>query len=256
MLIQPPTYDKTSGLVNCHLNETWLTKNGYTQWTDQQINQWHDENNKTEQIDKTQFNKACSYFRQICQEIGTLIGNNNFKGGFQDMTIFYSHESYKTDKGMQLAIAWSGCNEYCNHEAKKIGLNSPQWWYICWQNSSSSSSNTQPLYYSVQLKCTVADFNMTTITQPDSTGIVMKKDQIITLTTDQTTIQATVPDLIGYNSSGEIISIKKISTHTNLYYNNSFVKTICEGDMDVSKEYTIENSGSIITITHIPIYSL
>jgi hypothetical protein len=41
------------------------------------------------------------------------------------MTIFYSHESYKTDKGIQLAIALSGCNEYCNHEAKKIGLNSP-----------------------------------------------------------------------------------------------------------------------------------
>ena len=79
-----------------------------------------------------EFDKACEYFRQICGEIGALMGVEDFKGGYEDMPVFYAHESYKTDKGMQLAIAWSGCNDFCNHEAAKIGLGSPAWWYKCW----------------------------------------------------------------------------------------------------------------------------
>ena len=75
---------------------------------------------------------ACQYFRQICHEIGELINDPNFKGGYDDMLIFYNHDAYKTDKGLQLAIAWSGCNDLCKYEANKLGINSPEWWYKCW----------------------------------------------------------------------------------------------------------------------------
>lgn len=78
------------------------------------------------------FETACSYFRQICKEIGQEISNPEFKGGYDEMVNFYNHSSYKTDRGLQLAIAWAGCNDLCKHEAKKIGLTSQQWWYRCW----------------------------------------------------------------------------------------------------------------------------
>lgn len=57
-----------------------------------------------------------------------------FKGGYDDMITFYSHNAYKTSECMQLAIAWSGCNDLCRYEANKIGLGSPEWWYKCWED--------------------------------------------------------------------------------------------------------------------------
>lgn len=87
-------------------------------------------------IDTTDFKNACQIFRQICSQIGELIGVENFKGGYDDMTVFYSHEAYKTDKGMQLAIAWSGCNELCKYQANKLNKKSPDWWYECWANEN------------------------------------------------------------------------------------------------------------------------
>lgn len=98
--------------------------------------EWEAEVTKNKkQIDTTAFNTACSYFRQICKEIGNLIGDNQFKGGYDDMISFYNHEAYKTDKGVQLAIAWSGCNQLCKYEGELIGLSSSEWWYKCWQNN-------------------------------------------------------------------------------------------------------------------------
>ena len=89
--------------------------------------------NKKE-IDTTDFDNACQVFRQICSQIGTLIGDENFKGGYDDMMTFYNHPSYRTSEGLQLAMAWSGCNDLCKYEGNKIGLGSPEWWYKCWEN--------------------------------------------------------------------------------------------------------------------------
>ena len=80
--------------------------------------------NKKE-INTSDFETACSYFRQICQEIGKEISNPEFKGGYDEMVNFYNHSSYKTDRGLQLAIAWTGCNDLCKYESEKIGLTSP-----------------------------------------------------------------------------------------------------------------------------------
>ena len=129
----PPIFDKNSGVVNCHLNEEWLINNGYENWSDEQILSWNNEHFPPIQIDTTDFDRACSYFRQICGEIGTLMDDPNFKGGYDDMPIFYAHDSFKTEKGMNLAVAWAGCDLFCNHEAKKLGLGSPEWWYKCWE---------------------------------------------------------------------------------------------------------------------------
>lgn len=82
------------------------------------------------------FDNACNQFRQICHEIGILIDDDDFRGGYDDMVGFYEHESYKTDKGLQLAIAWSGCNDLCKYEAGKLGIGSPEWWYRCWQSQT------------------------------------------------------------------------------------------------------------------------
>lgn len=136
-LKSPPVYDKETGMSNCHVNTEWLISHGYTQWTEDQERDWYESKYPSTIKNTTAFDTACEYFRQICGEIGFMIGDDNFKGGYDDMPIFYAHESYKTDRGMQLAIAWSGCNDLCKYEASKLGIGSPEWWYRCW-----SSSNT------------------------------------------------------------------------------------------------------------------
>ena len=135
-LVEPPIFDISSGKANGTLDANWLTNNGFRQWTDEEINQWAEENYPTIDQDETEFNTACSYFKQVCAEIGEMIGDSEFKGGFDDMPVFYNNSSYKTDKGMQLAIAWSGCNSLCKHEAAKLGIGSPEWWYKCWNIST------------------------------------------------------------------------------------------------------------------------
>lgn len=95
--------------------------------------EWEAEIAKKEK-NTTDFYNACQTFRQICSEIGKLINDENFKGGYDDMITFYNHSSYKTSEGMQLAIAWSGANDLCKYEANKLGIGSPEWWYRCWEN--------------------------------------------------------------------------------------------------------------------------
>lgn len=136
-LITPPIYDEQTGTVNCQANTEWLIKHGYTLWNDEQEQNWYNKHFPSIEpipIDMTDFNNACIYFKQICQEIGELINDPDFKGGYDDMIVFYNHQKYKTDKGMQLAIAWAGCNDLCRYEANKLGIGSPQWWYKCWNN--------------------------------------------------------------------------------------------------------------------------
>ena len=128
-LVSPHTFDIGSGLVNCHLNESWMIKNGFRQWTEEEIEEFNTRSYSS-------FNKACSNFREICAEIGEMIGDSEFKGGFDEIPLFYNNSSYKTDKGMQLAIALDGCKELCEYEAAKLGIGSPEWWYKCWNIST------------------------------------------------------------------------------------------------------------------------
>lgn len=46
-LVSPPTFDKMTGTSNCHLNTNWLVENGYTQWTDEQIQNFYNDDKST-----------------------------------------------------------------------------------------------------------------------------------------------------------------------------------------------------------------
>lgn len=85
--------------------------------------------------DTTAFDSACLQFREICGQIGALIGAVEFRGGFDEMTLFQQSEAYGTLQGLQLAIAWSAANELCVYEGRKIGLGQPEWWYACWRKA-------------------------------------------------------------------------------------------------------------------------
>ena len=86
-----------------------------------------------EPIDRTDFDAACTMFRAVCTNIGTLLGVEDFRGGFDEMQTFQSSESFNTMPGLRLAIEWSAANELCKYEGAKIGLGQPQWWHECWK---------------------------------------------------------------------------------------------------------------------------
>ena len=46
-LVSPPTFDKMTGTSNCDLNTNWLVENGYTQWTDEQIQNFYNDDKST-----------------------------------------------------------------------------------------------------------------------------------------------------------------------------------------------------------------
>lgn len=87
-----------------------------------------------EPIDTTDFDNACEQFRQVCRQIGEFIGNPNFKGGFDEYTIFINSPAVQQNpaQGSLLASAWAGVNEYAKYEGSKIGYDQPEWWYKCW----------------------------------------------------------------------------------------------------------------------------
>lgn len=91
--------------------------------------------------DRTRFEAACENFRSVCAQIGQLIGKE-FRGGYDDMAsaadYIYSQD-LTTEQGKENAIranslmaAWSGANDFCIYEGKRIGLGQPAWWKDCW----------------------------------------------------------------------------------------------------------------------------
>ena len=67
--------------------------------------------------------------------IGNAIGDDNFRGGFDEMAIFQQSSAVDSLSGIQLAVAWSAANELCKYEGHKLGLEQPEWWYECWRDS-------------------------------------------------------------------------------------------------------------------------
>ena len=94
--------------------------------------------------DQTLFKTYCNYFRQVCNEIGSLINISNFKGSNQEILNFYGSDEYKTEKGVQLAIALDTVKNLCQYQAEKLNIYN-QWFDKCWEgflSSSSSNSNS------------------------------------------------------------------------------------------------------------------
>ena len=86
--------------------------------------------------DMTDFNAACASFRQVCSEIGTLIGDPDFKGGFDEMAKFQASEAATSTAGIELAIRWMAADKLCTYEGGKVGFGQPEWWYKCWENEA------------------------------------------------------------------------------------------------------------------------
>lgn len=89
------------------------------------------------------FEEACAQFREVCAAIGEFIGDADFRGGFDEYTIFAVSQAFLDNPilGNTLAIQWSGCNERCKYEGAKIGLDQPAWWYKCWELADAETEN-------------------------------------------------------------------------------------------------------------------
>ncbi|MBR1951867.1 MAG: hypothetical protein IKA32_04785 [Lentisphaeria bacterium] len=81
---------------------------------------------------QAEFDAACVKFQEICQEIGALIGNPYFKGGFDEMAEFETSEAAATPDGIALSIKWMAADKLCTYLASKLGIGQPEWWYQCW----------------------------------------------------------------------------------------------------------------------------
>ena len=51
-LTEPPTFDKETGISNCHVNTEWLISHGYMQWTDEQVEEFYENQVNSSQQDK------------------------------------------------------------------------------------------------------------------------------------------------------------------------------------------------------------
>lgn len=85
--------------------------------------------------DETAFKQACKLFRNVCSQIGTFIGDDNFKGGFEDYDKFINSSAARQSKASAslLASMWNGANEFAKYEGAKLGYQQPEWWYKCWE---------------------------------------------------------------------------------------------------------------------------
>lgn len=118
-------------------------KNIYKSKKDIQIEEL--ENWKKQQLiprktDYTDFNEACKQFRDLCKQIGILINKENFKGGYDELSEFYASPAYTTTEGLKLAIACKVAEDWCKHEAGKLGIykpGDPTWWYTCWNEENN-----------------------------------------------------------------------------------------------------------------------
>ena len=82
---------------------------------------------------RLELDAAYESFRNVCYAIGTLIGDTNFRGGFDEMQVFETSEQSMSMEGIALAIKWVAANEACTYLASKLGIGQPDWWYECWK---------------------------------------------------------------------------------------------------------------------------
>lgn len=97
------------------------------------------------QTDETEFMHACVMFRNVCAEIGEFIGDDEFRGGFDDYGRFIGSSAAERSKASAslLASMWNGANEYAKYEGSKLGYGQPAWWYRCWEYSDEELAEAE-----------------------------------------------------------------------------------------------------------------
>lgn len=87
--------------------------------------------------DYTNLDMACSLFRAICVEVEAALNIENFRGGFNEL-LALTQEQHDIIRGMGLTDRLNLADRLCNHEANKVGMEAPAWWYRCWETSSTN----------------------------------------------------------------------------------------------------------------------
>ena len=82
-------------------------------------------------MDYTTLDFACTLFRTVCETIKTTLALEDFKGGFDEILALTS-EQIATLKTTDLLERLTFTDRLCNHEATKVGMHAPLWWYRCW----------------------------------------------------------------------------------------------------------------------------
>ena len=86
----------------------------------------------SEDLDLTDFNNACQIFRDVCGQIGQLIGVEDFHGGYDELLANFDKSELNTEQGKILKEKLNLANSLCIHEGKKVGLPAPDWFFKCW----------------------------------------------------------------------------------------------------------------------------
>lgn len=130
VVIYPPHND--GNCVNVHLCEEYCEAHGFTLKTPEEIAAYEDEHAET--VDRTALEAAYANFRAVCSAIGTLIGNPDFKAGFEEIPSFADSEAAQSQQGIILSLKLTFADKQCTYEATKLGIGQPQWWNECWNN--------------------------------------------------------------------------------------------------------------------------
>ncbi len=69
---------------------------------------------------RAEFEAACENFRSVCKEIGKLLNNPNFTGGFDEMSEFENSEAAQSNKGIILSVKWMAADKLCTYLASKL----------------------------------------------------------------------------------------------------------------------------------------
>ena len=67
-------------------------------------------------------------FRGICSEIELALSISDFRGGFDEL-LALTPEQHTTLRSTGLIDRLNLVDRLCNHEANKVGLQAPAWWY-------------------------------------------------------------------------------------------------------------------------------
>lgn len=97
-----------------------LTKAGYTEVPDPKP-------------DYAELRAAFAKFREVCGQIGELIGDPDFRGGTLEDDSALERPEAQTTVGLALGQRLTLAERACTIAAGKLGIGSPDWWYMCWE---------------------------------------------------------------------------------------------------------------------------
>lgn len=129
-VVYPPHND--GNCVNVHLDAAYCEAHGFTLKTPEEIAAFEAEN--PVMADRSALEAAYANFRTVCSAIGSLIGNSEFKGGFEEIPTFANSDAAQSQQGIILSLQLTFADKQCTYEAAKLGIGQPQWWNECWNN--------------------------------------------------------------------------------------------------------------------------